>query len=50
MMNKPLFEGPNLRLTAINPDTDATLGSALDAGPGLCRKLAEFLWPAHDAA
>jgi RimJ/RimL family protein N-acetyltransferase len=23
MMNKPLFEGPNLRLTAINPDTDA---------------------------
>jgi hypothetical protein len=25
MMNKPLFEGPNLRLTAINPETDAAL-------------------------
>lgn len=25
MMNKPLFEGPNLRLTAINPETDAVI-------------------------
>ncbi len=23
MLNKPLFEGPNVRLTAINPETDA---------------------------
>jgi len=39
MMNRPLFEGRNLRLTAINPETDAVIEASWTLDPDYAESL-----------